>query len=174
VAGAGAVGPPGGCANLTVASGSFQNEPFIAATIPEAIRMWHPDWVCRYMTSYEYKITAFPPLCMDPDTSRRVVYVKKTTPVRWEPLGAANDTLEVEDWYVVVYTNNLAPVALVSINYSYQQCCKNETPENAATSHLIWVRFPGTNFGPWSYTLELRNPVTLAAYGDCTADEITS
>jgi hypothetical protein len=126
------------------------------------------------MSTYGYKITAFPPLCTDPDVARRVVFVKKTTPVRWEPLGDANDTLEVEDWYVVVYTNNLAPVALVSINFNYQQCCKNETPENAATSHLIWLKFPGTNFGPWSYTLEIRNPVALAAYGDCTSEQITS
>jgi hypothetical protein len=159
-------GPPADCA--VVALGAvMQTEPFIAEAISEDLRMWHPDWVCRYMSTYAYKITAFPPLCVDPDVSRRVVFVKKTTADIWPPLGAANSTLEIEDWYVVVYTNNTAPRALLSINYNYVQCCKNETPEDAATSHLISVEFPGTDFGPWSYTLKFGNAANLALYGDC-------
>lgn len=163
----GFVGPPTDCAITGIAAGSFINEPTIAAQIPEAIRMWPDEWTCRYMAVYEYKITAFPPLCIDTDTSRRVVFVKKTTDVYFAPLGAANDTLEIEDWYAVVYSNNASPVEFVSINFNFSICCINETPEDPATSHLIWIDFPGTDFGPWSYTMRLSNPITEAAYGSC-------
>lgn len=163
----GLVGPPTDCAVVGIAAGSFQVEPTIAAEIPEAIRMWPDEWTCRYMAVYNYKITAFPPLCVDPDVSRRVVYVKKTTDTYFAPLGAANDTLEIEDWYVVVYTNNADPRALVSINFNYEICCINETPEDPATSHLVYVKFPGTSFGPWAYTMQLLNPATEAIYGTC-------
>jgi hypothetical protein len=163
----GLTGPPADCAIVGIAAGSFQQEPVIAAEIPEAIRMWPDEWTCRYMATYNYKVAAFPPLCVDPDVSRRVVYVKKTTDTFFAPLGAANASLEIEDWYAVVYTNNADPVALVSINFNYSICCKNETPEDPATSHLIYVEFPGTNFGPWSYTMKLSNPATEAIYGTC-------
>ena len=168
-------GPPGDCA-ITGITGGLNSEPTISTLIPEAVRMWPPEWACRYSTTFEYKITAFPPLCVDPDTARHVVFVKKTTAIRFDPLGSANDTLELEDWYVVVYSTGYggSAVALISINYNYQQCCLDKTPESAATSHLIWVKFPGTNFGPWSYDLRLLNVTSLAAYGDCTSDEITS
>lgn len=168
-------GPPGDCAILNTAGG-LNTEPTISTFIPEAVRMWPPEWTCRYMSTMGFKITAFPPLCTDPDIARHVVFVKKTTPIRFEPLGAANDTLELEDWYAVVYSTGYGgtAVTLISINFNFQQCCLDRSPESAATSHLIWVKFPGTDFGPWSYDVKLLNTTSLEAYGDCTEAEITS
>lgn len=152
---------------IPIAGGSaLQVEPVIATAIPEEIRMWHPDWVCRYMSTFTYKITAFPPNCIDPDTSRILVFVKKKTDVDWP--GLDNDNLQIEEWYCVVYSSGaFGPVSLISINYAYTQCCKNETPTDPATSHLIWVLFSEVDFGPWNYNVKLTNQTTLATYGDC-------
>jgi hypothetical protein len=136
------------------------------AIIPDDVKMWHPDWVCKVRVTLAYKITAFPPDCVDSDVSRIVVFVKKATDDTWP---GVDDNVQVDEWYAVVYTSGTAgPISLVSMNYEFAQCCQNQTPLNPATSHLIWIEFFSVDFGPWSYDLKILNPVALATYGECT------
>ena len=127
---------------------------------------------CVITLSYLHKLTAFPPDCMstDPDVlSKRLVFVKKggsgVTP------NIDNGIVQENDWYVVVYAATTDTI--LGVFYDYDICCQNETPENAATSHFVWVRFPGVILGDASYTVGMYSQNNADTYGNCGYDRPT-
>ncbi len=132
---------------------------------PVTNKAWN-ELDCHISLIFTHNITAFPPNCVntDPDyLSKRVVFVKKET----------NDTnpfrddsqLDQYDWYAVVY--NTTDDTILGVFYEYEICCHNDTPENAATSHLSWIRFLNVALGSTLYSLTAYNVTTAAEYGDC-------
>ena len=124
-------------------------------------KAWLDTW-CRYHGLATYKLTAFPPDCIDAATPKRIVFVKKTTD---EDAPWVDDTIVgVEDWYAVVYDT---PEGTPTIFYEYSQCCLGASTTTGASSHLIRVTFSNLNLGGMIYDFVILNPTTLAAYGDC-------
>lgn len=116
--------------------------------------------------AYLHKLTAFPPDCTSTDSdvlSKRLVFVKKggtgVTP------NINNTIVQQNDWYVVVYAATTDTI--LGVFYDYDICCQNETPENAATSHFVWVRFPGVILGDASYTVGMYSQSNADTYGNC-------
>lgn len=121
---------------------------------------------CVITLTYLHKLTAFPPDCTstDPDVlTKRLVFVKKggtgITP------NINNTIVQQNDWYVVVYAATTDTI--LGVFYEYDICCQNETPENAATSHFVWVRFPGVILGDASYTVGMYSQGNADTYGNC-------
>lgn len=121
---------------------------------------------CVITLAYLHKLTAFPPDCTSIDSdvlSKRLVFVKKggsgVTP------NIDNDVVQENDWYVVVYAATTD--TLLGVFYEYDICCYNETPLNAATSHFIWVKFPGVILGDASYTVGMYAQQNANEYGNC-------
>jgi len=121
---------------------------------------------CVITLSYLHKLTAFPPDCMDTDSdilSKRLVFVKKggsgVTP------NIDNSIVQENDWYVVVYAATTDTI--LGVYYEFDICCFNETPENAATSHFVWVRFPGVSLGGVGYTVGMYSQGNADTYGNC-------
>lgn len=132
--------------------------------VPEAKRAWN-DGDCVFAAPITYRITAFPPFCIDPDTSHFLVFVQKWTTADTPFID--NTIVQKNEWYAIVYDDTTFDI--IGISYDYSICCKNETPEDAATSHLIWVQWDNLPFGGGLfYTVKMTNTVALAAYGDCT------
>ncbi len=125
-------------------------------------RAWRSDWCVNHFTA-TFKITAFPPLCTDPDTSRLCVLVKKTTNDDGPLID--NTIVENNEWYIVVYESD--GTGLIGIFYEYTQCCINATPEDPATSHLVRLTFHNVTIGDGVRDIVILNPTTLATYGDC-------
>ena len=138
------------------------------ATTPTANKAWN-DLDCVNTILSENLITANPPDCVETDLdilNKRVVFVQKlvdaTHPNR-------DDTgLEVYDWYAVVY--NATDDTLLGVFYEWEICCQNDTPEDAATSHLAWIKFPNVIMQGAGYTMIWYNVTTAAAYGNCGYD----
>jgi len=150
---------PNTCSILSAPAGPLASG--YPAGVSDANKAWLDTW-CRYHGSATYKITAFPPDCVDIDTAKRIVFVKKTTAE--DAPWINNAIVGVEDWYAVVY--DMTPGA-PSIFYEYSQCCLGATTTTGASSHLIRVTFPGINLGGAIYTFVILNPTSLATYGDC-------
>lgn len=150
---------PNTCSILSAPAGPLASG--YPAGVSDANKAWLDTW-CRYHGSATYKITAFPPDCVDIDTAKRIVFVKKTTAE--DAPWINNAIVGVEDWYAVVY--DMTPGA-PSIFYEYSQCCLGAATTTGASSHLIRVTFPGINLGGAIYTFVILNPTSLAAYGDC-------
>lgn len=139
--------------------------PMAGATValPTLNRAWNPEDCVFGAYLFTTRITAFPPLCTDtnPDLlSARVVIVFKLS-----DYDAPNTTGVLQyECYGVVYdfADNI-----IDISYEYAICCQNETPQNAATSHLIWIRVDGLNMPGGVYSVVLYNNTTAAMYGDC-------
>jgi hypothetical protein len=147
------------CSVLEPGGALFAGQP---AVVAEADRAWLPEW-CVFYSAVTYQITAFPPDCVSSETSKLVVLVKKTTNGTAPHIN--NAIVDLQDWYVVVYDTDGSPRR--GIFYEYQQCCINETPEDAATSHLIRVEFFNVVVGTGTYDLTWTNFASLAIYGDC-------
>lgn len=121
---------------------------------------------CVITLEYLHKLTAFPPDCTstDPDVlNKRLVFVKKggrgTTP------NIDNSIVQQNDWYVVVYAATTDTI--LGVFYEYDICCYNETPQNPATSHFVWVRFPGVILGTASYLVGMYSQNNADTYGNC-------
>lgn len=135
----------------------------VPGAVDPADYAWCDEWPCIYHAVMTFKITAFPPLCVDPDTSRLVVLVKKTTNCI-APL-IDNDAVGINEWYCVVYDSDGS--GPLGIFYEYDICCKNETPTDPATSHLVSVSFFNVEIGDGVWDLEWINLTTRDTYGDC-------
>jgi hypothetical protein len=121
---------------------------------------------CVITLAYLHKLTAFPPDCTETDAdvlTKRLVFVKKggsgTTP------NINNSIVQKNDWYVVVYAATTDTI--MGVFYEYDICCQNDTPENPATSHFVWVRFPGVILGDASYTVGMYSQNNADTYGNC-------
>lgn len=132
---------------------------------PATNQAWN-ELDCHYTIDFRHTLTAFPPDCtsIDPNILRkRVVFARKenneTNPFRDDSI------LSQYDWYAVVY--NVTDDTILGVFYEYELCCHNDTPENAATSHLAWVKFFNVALGATLYTLTGYNVTTAAEYGDC-------
>ena len=132
--------------------------------IPVEKRAWNQG-DCIFGTPFVYRITAFPPDCVDPNISHFVVYVQKNTTTDTPFID--NSQVQQYEWYAVVYDD--VTFDIIGISYEYATCCKNETPTDPATSHLIWVKWFNLPFGGGtSYDVKMTNLNAVAAYGDCT------
>jgi formylglycine-generating enzyme required for sulfatase activity len=131
--------------------------------VPADKAAWLPTWCMIYHTA-TYKITAFPPDCVDPNTSRLVVIVKKTTDE--DAPWINNDIVDLEDWYCVVY--NSGGTGDPSIFYEFAQCCLDARPDTPASSKLIRVQLFNVLVGDAIRNITVTNTATLATYGDCT------
>ena len=145
---------------ITPVSSILDSSP--PASVPTEKYAWRSDW-CFYSGTISFRLTAFPPDCVDPDVSRKVVIVKKTN--NEEAPFINNVIVELEDWYMIVYNNG--PTGDPSIYYEYAQCCLDATPQTAASSHLVRVQFFNVTVGDTVYDFTMLNPTTLATYGDC-------
>jgi hypothetical protein len=100
----------------------------------------------------------------DPDVaSKRVVFVKKggtgITP------NIDNDLVSVNEYYLVVYDNSTDDI--LGVYYEYDLCCQNETPENEASSHFVWLKIFGVELGGATYTLGLYSQSNADEFGNC-------
>ncbi len=130
--------------------------------VPLAERAWNPE-DCVFAISVTDLIFPLMPSCLNPDNAKYIVIVKKasdaTNPFR-------DDTIvQKYEYYGVVYHSSGSP--LRHISYEYSLCCKNETPGNAATSHLIYITIHNMLLGSAYYDFTLRNPTQEATYGGC-------
>jgi hypothetical protein len=131
--------------------------------VPEAKRAWN-DGDCVFGAPFTYLITAFPPLCIDPNTSHFIAFVQKVT--SGDTPFIDNSLVQENEWYAVVYDDTTYDI--IGISYEYSSCCKNETPTNAATSHLIWVQWDRVPMGGGiEYSIRMTNLNAVAAYGTC-------
>jgi hypothetical protein len=147
------------CSVATPGGALFIGEP---PSVAEEDKAWLPGW-CIYYSAVTYQITAFPPDCVAAETSKLAVLVKRTS--TGDAPNIDNSLVGMEEWYIVIYDIDGSP--LNGVFYEYAQCCKNETPENPATSHLIRVEFFNVVVGTGTYDLTWLNVITLGIYGDC-------
>jgi hypothetical protein len=130
--------------------------------IPLAERAWNPE-DCVFAGPVTHLIFPLLPGCLNPDNARYICIVRKqsdaTNPLR------DDDIVQKWDYYGVVYHSSGSP--LLHISYEYSSCCKNETPENSATSHLIWIIINNMLLGSAYYDFKLHNPTAEATYGGC-------
>ena len=132
--------------------------------VPVDKRAWN-EGDCVFGTPITYRITAFPPDCVDTNTSHYIVYVQKNTTTDTPFID--NSQVQQYEWYAVVYDDTTYDI--IGISYEYATCCKNETPTDPATSHLIWVEWYGLPFGgDTTYDIKMTNVNAVNAYGDCT------
>jgi len=132
---------------------------------PTINKAWN-DFDCFLTVLSENLITAFPPDCTETDLNilnKRVVFCKKqtneTNPYRDDSL------LRIGDYYAAVY--NATDDTFLGVYYGYEVCCINETPENAATSHLAWVKLSNVVMGAATYNMYWYNVTTANEYGNC-------
>jgi len=121
---------------------------------------------CVITLAYLHKLTAFPPDCTETDSdvlSKRLVFVKKGG--TGETPNIDNSLVQKNEWYVVVYAATTDTI--LGVFYDYSICCKNETPTNPASSHFVWVKFPGVTLGTASYTVGLYSQSNADVYGNC-------
>jgi hypothetical protein len=131
--------------------------------VPEAKRAWN-EGDCVFGAPLTYLITAFPPLCIDPNTSHFIAFVQKVT--SGDTPFIDNDLVQENEWYAVVYDDMTFDI--IGISYEFSTCCKNETPTNAATSHLIWVQWDNVPMGSGiEYAIRMTNLNAVALYGTC-------
>lgn len=134
-------------------------------TTPTENRAWNEE-DCYFAYAYPHIINAFPPNCNegDPDVfSKRVVFVQKLS--ENDAPFINNSLVEIGEWYAVVYKVNSDEI--LGIYYDYDICCINENPNDAATSHLAWIRFTGVVLGSIPYSILVYNVTTAAEYGNC-------
>lgn len=138
-----------------------------SASLPVSNIAWIPgEDTCVLPVALGHLIIAFPPNCTesDPDAaSKRVVFVKKGGTS--ETPNIDNDLVQQNDWYAVVY--DLSDDVILGVFYEYDICCYNETPENPASSHFIWLKVFGVVLGSAVYTVGLYGQANADEYGNC-------